>query len=35
MTLTVVTGKQKPREVTLKRARVDVPVVESRMIALR
>ena len=35
VTLTVVTGKQKPREVKLKRARVDVPVVESRMIALR
>ena len=32
VTLTVVTGKEKPREVTLKRARVDVPVVESRMI---
>ena len=31
MTLTVVTGKEKPREVKLKRARVDVPVVESRM----
>ena len=31
VTLTVVTGKQKPREVTLKRAHVDVPVVESRM----
>ena len=32
VTLTVVTGKEEPREVTLKRARVDVPVVESRMI---
>ena len=32
VTLTVVTGKQEPREVKLKRARVDVPVVESRMI---
>ena len=32
VTLTVVTGKQAPREVKLKRARVDVPVVESRMI---
>jgi len=32
VTLTVVTGKEKPREVTLERARVDVPVVESRMI---
>jgi carboxyl-terminal processing protease len=32
VTLTVVTGKEKPRDVTLKRARVDVPVVESRLI---
>ena len=32
VTLTVVTGKEKPREVTLERARVDVPVVESRMV---
>jgi carboxyl-terminal processing protease len=32
VTLTVVTGKEKPREVALERARVDVPVVESRMI---
>jgi carboxyl-terminal processing protease len=31
VTLTVVTGKEEPREVTLKRAQVDVPVVESRM----
>jgi carboxyl-terminal processing protease len=31
VTLTVVTGKEKPREVMLKRAHVDVPVVESRM----
>jgi carboxyl-terminal processing protease len=30
--LTVVTGKKPPRQVTLKRARVDVPVVESKMI---
>jgi len=30
--LTVVTGKEKPREVKLKRARVDVPVVESKMV---
>jgi carboxyl-terminal processing protease len=30
--LTVVSGKKPPREVTLKRARVDVPVVESKMI---
>jgi carboxyl-terminal processing protease len=29
--LTVVTGKAEPREVELRRARVDVPVVESRM----
>ena len=33
VTLTVVTGKDKPRDVELKRAKVDVPVVESRMIA--
>jgi carboxyl-terminal processing protease len=32
VTLTVVTGKEEPREVTLERARVDVPVVESRMV---
>ena len=32
VTLTVVTGKQQPREVKLERARVDVPVVETRMI---
>ena len=32
VTLTVVTGKKPPREVKLKRARVDVPVVESKMI---
>jgi carboxyl-terminal processing protease len=32
VTLTVVTGKKKPRKVKLKRARVDVPVVESKMI---
>ena len=32
VTLTVVTGKEKPREVKLERARVDVPVVESRMV---
>jgi len=32
VTLTVVTGEEKPRKVTLKRARVDVPVVASRMI---
>ena len=31
VTLTVVTGKQAPRQVKLKRAHVDVPVVESRM----
>jgi carboxyl-terminal processing protease len=31
VTLTVVTGKDDPREVRLKRAHVDVPVVESRM----
>jgi carboxyl-terminal processing protease len=31
VTLTVVTGKDKPRQVTLERAKVDVPVVESRM----
>ena len=31
VTLTVVTGKEKPRRVRLERARVDVPVVESRM----
>jgi carboxyl-terminal processing protease len=31
VTLTVVTGKQAPREVVLERARVDVPVVESEM----
>jgi carboxyl-terminal processing protease len=31
VSLTVVTGKEKPREVKLKRAHVDVPVVESRM----
>jgi carboxyl-terminal processing protease len=31
VTLTVVTGKQAPREIELKRAHVDVPVVESRM----
>jgi carboxyl-terminal processing protease len=29
--LTVVTGKQKPRELELRRARVDVPVVEASM----
>jgi carboxyl-terminal processing protease len=32
VTLTVQTGKEKPRQVTLERAKVDVPVVESRMI---
>ncbi len=32
VTLTVVTGKKPPRKVKLKRARVDVPVVESKMI---
>ena len=32
VSLTVVTGKQKPRQVKLQRAKVDVPVVESRMI---
>ncbi len=32
VTLTVVTGKEKPRKVELKRARVDVPVVESKMV---
>jgi len=32
VTLTVVTGKEKPRQVELKRARVDVPVVESKMV---
>ena len=32
VTLSVVTGKQPPRDVKLKRARVDVPVVESRMV---
>ncbi len=32
VTLTVVTGKDEPRDVTLKRARVDVPVVESKMV---
>jgi len=31
VTLTVVRGKAKSREVTLERAKVDVPVVESRM----
>jgi carboxyl-terminal processing protease len=31
VTLTVVTGKEKPREIKLERAKVDVPVVESRM----
>jgi carboxyl-terminal processing protease len=31
VTLTVVTGKADPREIELKRAHVDVPVVESRM----
>ena len=31
VTLTVVTGKQAPRDVELERARVDVPVVESEM----
>ena len=31
VTLTVKTGKAEPREVRLERARVDVPVVESRM----
>jgi carboxyl-terminal processing protease len=31
VTLTVVTGKQKPRTVKLRRARVDVPVVEAEM----
>jgi carboxyl-terminal processing protease len=30
--LTVASGKEKPRQVTLKRAKVDVPVVESKMI---
>jgi carboxyl-terminal processing protease len=32
VTLTVATGKDEPREVRLKRAKVDVPVVESRMV---
>ena len=32
VTLTVVTGRRKPRDVRLKRAHVDVPVVESRMV---
>jgi carboxyl-terminal processing protease len=32
VTLTVVSGKDEPRDVTLERARVDVPVVESRMV---
>jgi carboxyl-terminal processing protease len=32
VTLTVVSGKEEPRDVTLKRAKVDVPVVESKMI---
>jgi carboxyl-terminal processing protease len=32
VTLTVISGKSKPKEITLERARVDVPVVESRMI---
>jgi carboxyl-terminal processing protease len=32
VTLTVVSGKGKPRDVKLERAKVDVPVVESRMI---
>jgi carboxyl-terminal processing protease len=32
VTLTVVSGKKPPRKVKLKRARVDVPVVESKMI---
>jgi carboxyl-terminal processing protease len=32
VTLTVVTGKEKPRQVKLQRARVDVPVVESKMV---
>ncbi len=31
VTLTLVTGKEKPRDVRLKRAHVDVPVVASRM----
>ena len=31
VTLTVVTGRQDPRQVKLERAHVDVPVVESRM----
>ena len=33
VTLSVVTGKQEPREVKLERAKVDVPVVESRLIS--
>jgi carboxyl-terminal processing protease len=32
VTLTVVRGKAKPREIKLKRAHVDVPVVKSRML---
>jgi carboxyl-terminal processing protease len=32
VTLAVVTGKQSPRTIALKRARVDVPVVESKML---
>ena len=32
VTLTVVSGKDKPRDVKLERAKVDVPVVESKMI---
>ena len=31
MTLTVVTGKDAPRDIALKRARVDVPVVKAEM----
>jgi carboxyl-terminal processing protease len=32
VTLTVVTGKAKPREIRLERSKLDVPVVESRMV---
>jgi carboxyl-terminal processing protease len=32
VTLTLVTGKEQPRDVKLQRAKVDVPVVESKMV---
>jgi carboxyl-terminal processing protease len=35
VTLTVVSGKQAPRDIRLERARVDVPVVDAEMQALR